>query len=186
MSLRTLYAVEMAAATGLAAKELYEYERVIREAGGFPGEVKSGPGGGTPATAGNTAVLLLALLASSSKRNCSAKGELAGSAVPVDKNGHAIRCPLTVESTLLAALTTLLDTPDMAAGIDRIEHDERAYVTRIVTRAGQIVEYRLGDPEPPTGFRAVRILDGHALHRIAAAIARLGEGEAVGDAAEVA
>lgn len=186
MSLRTLYAVAMADATGIDAKELYEYERAIREAGGFPGAIKPGPGGGTAATAGNTAILLLALLASSSKRNCGPKSDLAGSAEPVDRNGHAVTCPLTAERTLADALAALLDTPDMAAGIERVEHIERTYVTRILTRDGRSVEYRSGDPVVPAGFRAVRTLDGDALHKIAVAIERLGEGEPIEQVAEVA
>ncbi|WP_439575269.1 hypothetical protein [Phreatobacter sp.] len=183
MSLRTLYAVAMADATGIDAKELYEYERAIREAGSFPGAVKPGPGGGTAATAANTAILLLGLLASSSKRNCGPKSDLAGAAEPVDQNGHIIVCPLTAKRTLAQALTVLLDTPDMANGIERIEHVERTYVTRIVTKGGQSVDYRSGDPAVPAGFRAVRTLDGNALHKIALAIERLGEGEPVAEEA---
>ncbi|MFD1623899.1 hypothetical protein [Azospirillum griseum] len=186
MNLRNLYAQGMAEALNMTLHELYDWERAIRDDGQFSGG-RSGPGGGTPATPGNVALLLSAILGSPTKRNA---GRIAKTlnlgAMYISPNQQSRdafgeqKCPLTGQSYFGEALTVLLALPQKARDIDRIEVDPDIKTFTIwesYSLDGKIYtpKHRFAFPDadekevPP--IRTVRILTGKALRAIAEAMA---------------
>lgn len=114
--------------------ELYDLERQLR----LDGLLKSGrpgPGGGTPATPETIAMLLIALLATDTKRGAGNVSKHYGLFQPSDGG----KCGLTGASCFAEALATIIASPESAAA----EHVIEAGVVRNLDVA--TIEYHGGD-----------------------------------------